>query len=87
MNCDPNVAVLILGFSVGGMTLRAVIQLLKSKLKLTGFLALMLTFGCCAVAVIVYMLFTGFNWMCFLTYTLDVFAGTQVAHRIVKVNP
>lgn len=81
MNCDPNVAQVILGFAVGGIGLRAVVAFLKSKLKASGFLALLLTLVCCAVAVIVYMAITGWVWMCFLFWTCLVFTGTQVAYR------
>lgn len=80
--CDPNVAELILAFSVGGITLRALIALMKEQLKVKGILALLLTFACCAGAVLIYMAFTGFVWMCFLLYVCLVFAGTQLAYRM-----
>ena len=80
--CDPNVAEIILNFAVGGITLRAIVSLLNEWLKTKGILALLLTFTCCGGAVIVYMAFTGFAWMCFLFYTCLVFAGTQVAYRM-----
>jgi len=82
MNCDPQVAEIILGFSVVGLTLRAVIAQLKTLLKVVGILALLLTFACCAAAVAIYMAITGWAWMCFLFYTCLVFAGTQTAYRL-----
>ena len=84
MNCDPGVAEVILGFAVGGIGLRVIIAQLKTVLKVTGFLALLLTLVCCAAAVVIYMAITGWAWMCFLFYTCLVFAGTQVAYRISK---
>jgi len=84
MNCDPNVAELILGFSVGGITLRIAIALLKDWLKVKGFLALLLTLACCAIAVAIYMAVTGWVWMCFLLYVCLVFAGTQIVYRATR---
>ena len=79
--CDPGIVEIILGFSVAGITLRMVITWLKDKLRVKGFLALGLTFVCCAIAVVVYMALTGWAWMCFLFWTCLVFAGTQTAYR------
>ena len=80
--CDPNVAEIILGFSVVGIGLRAAIAQLKNWLKVTGFAALLLTFVCCAAAVVIYMVIVGFTWLCFLFWTCLVFAGTQTAYRL-----
>ena len=80
--CDPNVATVILGFAIGGITLRVIVAQLKDWLKVTGILALLLTLACSALAVIIYMAFTGFNWTCFLFWTFNVFTGTQVAYRL-----
>jgi len=84
MPCDPSVAELILSFSIGGIGLRALIALLKKQLKVKGFLALLLTFACCASAVAIYMAITGWVWMCFLLYACLVFVGTQIAYQATK---
>ncbi len=80
--CDPQVVELVLGFSVGGIGLRFVIGWIKGKLKVVGFLALLIAFACCAVAVVIYMALTGWTWACFLFWTCLLFTGTQTAYRL-----
>lgn len=79
--CDPSVAEIILGFSVAGIGLRMAIAFLKDKLGVKGFWALLLSFGCCAAAVAIYMALTVWSLMCFLFWTCLVFVGTQTAYR------
>ena len=84
MNCDPGVAEIILGFSIGGIGLRVAIAWLKDKLNVAGILALLLSIACCAVAVAVYMAIAGWAWTCFIFWTGLVFTGTQVVYRATK---
>lgn len=78
---------IILTFSIGGITLRGVIALLKNKLNVKGALALLLTFACCAAASAIYILVAQYfnlplaTWSDFLLLACEVFAGTQVAYR------
>lgn len=85
--CDPGIVELILGFSVGGIGLRFLIGLVNSELKAKGIWALLVAFGCCAGAVLVYMgLTTEWMWKCFLFWTGLVFAGTQTAYRLTHTE-
>ena len=81
--CDPNVVEIISAFSVAGVTLRVAIgflvKLLEKKINIKGFPTLLITFACCAAAVVIYMAMTEFTWMCFLFWTCLVFVGTQAA--------
>lgn len=81
--CDPGITEIILGFSVGGATLRVAIAYLKKKLGWKGFPAHLLTFGCCAGSVVIYMsVVNQWTWDCFMLWTGLVFVGTQTAYRL-----
>ena len=80
--CDPGIVEIILGFSAGGVGLRFIIGLVRSELKAKGIWALLLSFACCAIAVLIYMSITGWMWTCFLFWTCLVFTGTQAAYRL-----
>ena len=80
--CDPKVVEIILAFSVAGIGLRAVIAWLKKVTGVRDFMALLLTFICCGIAVAVYMAVTEWAWTCFLFWTCLLFAGTQTAYRL-----
>lgn len=82
MNCDPKVAEVILGFSVAGVGLRVVIAWIKKKLNLVNLTAFLATLLCCVLAVVAYMLFTGWDWTCFVFYVGVVFVGNQTAYRL-----
>lgn len=77
----------ILTFVIGGISLRAVIAWLKAKTGAVGFLALLMTFACCAAASAVYILMAQYfnlplaTWSDFLLLACEVFVGTQVAYR------
>ena len=85
--CDPGIVEIILGFSVGGMGLRAAIAWVKKKTGAKDFMALLLSFGMCAGAVVIYMSITGWVWDCFLFWACLVFAGTQTAYRLSHKSP
>ena len=82
--CDINATEIILGFSVLGLTLKFVIEWLKTKLRLKGFLAMALSLVVCFVASAIYIIITKGSWDCILFYGLSVFTGTQVAYRALK---
>ncbi len=83
--CDPNVVEIISAFSVGGITLRVgigfLVKMLAKRINIKGFPTLLITFACCAAAVLIYMSVTVFTWTCFLFWTCLVFTGTQAAYR------
>ena len=83
MNCDLSAINIILTFTVGGLTLRGLIALVKNYFKLTGILVILLGIVLCAAASAAYMLLIvgSFSWTCLLFYTCEVFVGTQVAYR------
>lgn len=82
--CDIGATEIILGFSVLGLTLKFVIEWLKTKLRLKGFLATMLAMVNCFAASAVYIIVTKGSWECLVFYGLGVFAGTQLAYRALK---
>lgn len=82
--CDPNAVTIILGFSVGGLTLKYVIGWLKDVLRAKGFLAQALSVAMCFAAAAVYILFTKGNWSCLLPYGSEIFVGTQLFYRAMK---
>jgi len=84
MSCESTAAELILGFSVGGITLRIAIQWLKTQLKLSGMMAQLFTLALCFGASALYILIFKGDWSCLLQYGPAVYIGTQVAHQAVK---
>ena len=86
MNCNPNAAEIILAFSVVGLTLKFVIGWLKTKLRLKGFLATVLSVVICFAAAAAYILITKGTWTCLLIYGSEVFVGTQLAYRALKTT-
>ncbi len=82
MNCDPNVAQAIIGFSIAGVTLRVAIAWIKKKLKLVNLTAFLGTLACCVLAVLLYMAFKGWDWTCFIYYVGIVFISNQTAYRV-----
>jgi len=87
MPCDLSIAQIILTFSIGGVTLRAVIALLKKLLNVAGILAVGLTFLCCLIATAVYLLATGnFTLICLFIIGLSVYSGTQAVYSLTKAK-
>jgi len=86
MICDPKVAEIILTFAIGGITLRILLQVLKQWLKVDGLLMLLMSLAVCGAACAGYQLIAhSWSWICWLFYTAEVFAGTQVVYR--ATNP
>jgi len=80
--CDLAAVDIILTFAVGGITLRALIGMVKGWLKVTGLLAVLVAIVMCGIATAVYQLVVGsFDWLCLVIITMNVFTGTQVAYR------
>lgn len=80
--CDTSAVELILQFSVGGITLRILIGLVKDWLKLIGLGAVLMGIVMCGLPVIAYMaIMNQWNWLCFAYWTFSVFTGTQVVYR------
>jgi len=80
--CDLKAVEIILTFSVGGITLRGLIALVKSWLKLQGIAALLLAVVMCTVASAAYLFIVHqFDWACLLTISLSVFSGTQIVYQ------
>jgi len=80
--CDLTAVDIILTFAVGGITLRALIGLVKGWLKVTGLPAVLVSIVMCGIATAVYQVVTGsFDWLCLVIITMNVFTGTQVAYR------
>lgn len=89
--CNPNAAEIILTFAIGGITIRGLIALLKKQFDAKGFLALVIALLCSAFGAAAYIVIKDiviahgvWTWMCFLWYTAEVFAGTQVVYQATK---
>jgi hypothetical protein len=78
----------LLTFSIGGLTLKGLIQWLKLKLKVEGLLAYLLTFAVCVAVSAVYVLVGGlfglptWEWNRLLVLAAEVYLGTQVVYQI-----
>ena len=84
MNCDPSAVTLILGFSLGGLTLAGVIQLLKNWTKLTGVLAQALSMAVCFIAAAAYVFFTKGDWGCLIVFGPQLYIATQAIYQVAK---
>jgi len=83
--CDPQAVEIILGFTFGGaIILKVAIQYLKKLLKVQGDLAKLLSLGVCAIASALFILATGGEWICILTYAPQLWAANQVVHIVKK---
>ena len=83
--CDMTAVEVILSFAIGGITLRALMALVKDWLKVQGLLAVLVAIAMCGIASAAYLLIVGqFVWLCWFLITVNVFTGTQVAYRATK---
>jgi len=80
--CDLDAVSLILTFSIGGITLRVLMALVKDWLKVTGLAAVLVSIVMCLAATAIYLVVQGkFDWLCLVIIGFNVFTGTQVAYR------
>jgi len=85
MLCDLTVAKIILEFSIGGVTLRGIIALIKKMLKIEGFLASALALGCSFVATGIYLVVTAnFSPVCLVIIGFTVYGGSQATYSLTK---
>jgi len=83
--CDLSVVEIILEFSLGGTSLRAVIAFLKKLFKVAGPLAVALSIGCSFIATAIYLAITGnLSIVCLIIIGLSVFAGSQFNYSLTK---
>jgi len=81
---DPKIIELILFNGVGGLSVRALTAQLKKRLRAKGFYAYFVSLLACAAATAVYLLFAGWNWLAFASYTGIVFAVANGFYRVSK---
>lgn len=87
MLCDLTIAQIILDFAIGGVTLRAVIALLKKLLNVQGFLASALSLACCFIATAFYLAITAnFSVVCLMVIGFAVYAGSQATYSLTKAQ-
>lgn len=87
MICDLKAAEIILAFSVGGITLRGAIALVKAWLKLTGTAALLVSVVMCLIASAIYLVLTQtFDVVCLFLLAASVFSGSQITFQATKKN-
>jgi len=83
--CDLKAIEIILTFSIGGVTLRGLIALVKGWLNLAGITALALSAVLCAVASAAYLMIVHqFSWTCLLVIATSVFSGAQITYQATK---
>ena len=79
---DPSIVLVILATGILGFPVESVIQILKTKLKVAGVLALALSMLVCLVASAIYFVtIAGWDVKLFLLYGLLAFASTQSWYR------
>jgi len=84
--CDPSAVELILGFSIGGLTLAGAIQLLKNWTKVTGLLAQALSMVMCFAVAAAYLFFTKGDWSCLVVFGPQLYIATQAVYQVAKKN-
>jgi len=68
---------------IGGMSVNAVLNVLKRMLKADGIGVILLSVGVSAIAVILYLIPTGFDWIKFIIYSTLV----TLAANGIYLNP
>jgi len=85
MLCDLTLAKVILEFTIGGISLRVIIALVKKMLGVEGVLASALSMAMCFLATAFYLMITGnFSGVCLVIIGFEVYAGCQATYSITK---